>query len=98
MPANYTSDQCNSKRNSEGEESDPSPAIWNELRPYTATVAWRGMEKRMERQTEKEWKAVGGRNGFKMGAVHDGGDDDEGKGIYRVSLVWGYPSYLEGFP
>lgn len=44
----------------------------------------------MERQTEKEWKAVG-RSGFKMGVVHDGGDDDEGKGIYRVSLVWGYP-------
>lgn len=44
-------------------KSSAFPAIWNELKPYTAKVAWHG-KKRMERQTEREWKAVGRCNVF----------------------------------
>lgn len=51
-----------SKNSSEG-ESYAFPTIWNELKPYTATVAWHG-KTRMETQTEREWKAVGRCNGF----------------------------------
>lgn len=93
--ATYRSNKGHSKRSSEGEEGNTTPAIWNELKPCVAAVAWHG-NKKMERLTERGWKAYVGW-WFHMVVVYvrgGGGGDVEGflgMGIppYRgISLKW----------
>lgn len=41
-PANYRSYTRRPQQDRDQEESDTFPAIWHELKPYAATVAWHG--------------------------------------------------------
>lgn len=91
LPANYISDH--SEWNSEGEESNASPAIWNELKPCIATVVGHGGKKDGKADRKKEWKAVGGHNGSIWPLCMVEGGEGGGEGDVKGLLGMGIPPF-----